>query len=137
MEKILEKARELGTLLSQSPEYLQMKQLEEAMSADPEFTELYAQYADLSDQLDMLEMDGQDSSQLEEQVQEIEHKLATQQGMRRVNEARAQFNAILNQVNRILQAQITGEELAEEDEDLEGGCGSPSGCEGCMGCGSR
>lgn len=134
MDHILEKARELGQLIATSEEFTKLNQLEEAVSANPEVAELYAEYADLRDQIAAMELDGGDEDdldELEDQADEVQDKLNNLEGMLEVNLARIAFNRLMERVNHSLQCQLTG-----EDEFAEpAGCASAGGCAGCTGCG--
>lgn len=134
-ETILEKARELGELISLSPEYRDMRDLEEDASADPGLSDLYAQYADLRDQIRALSLeDGAEEQvdQLNGKAGEVEEQINAQDKMKRVNQARAAFSVLMDRINGTLQAALTG----EEEYDYDAVCGS-GGCEGCQGCSVR
>ncbi|MGI6725445.1 MAG: YlbF family regulator [Christensenellales bacterium] len=135
MEKILEKARELGRLIAQSEEFINMNALDEKMSQDPEVSDLLARYADLRDQIAGMEAGGdapeQNLQDLENQADTLQEQISRHESMLQVSIARLTFSRMMDRVNRALQAQLTGEdEFAEE-----WGCGS-GGCAGCSGCGS-
>jgi len=51
MEKILEKARELGRLIAQSEEFTNLNALDEQMYQDPEVSGMLERYADLRDRI--------------------------------------------------------------------------------------
>jgi len=137
MENILEKARELGQLIAASEEFQKMNNLEETASSNPEVSDLYTQYADLRDQIAAAEMeedaDDEALDTMMDQAQELEERINRHPGILELNLARLSFNQMMDRVNRALQAQLTGE---DEFEDLEGGCGTATGCAGCSGCGS-
>ena len=136
MEHILEKARELGQLIANSNEYLNLNKQEDAVSTNAEVSELYAEYADLRDRIAALELEEDTTDEqldaLGDEAEQVQQRIASHKGMREVNLARLNFNRMMDSVNRALHAQLTGEdEFAEE----EFGCGSAGGCGGCTGCG--
>ena len=135
-ETLLDKARELGEMIAATTEYQTMRNLEEDASKDPEISDLYAQYADLRDQMRMLELEGeQDAAAIDElnrQAEEVEKQVNAKSKMQSVSQARSAFNLMMDKVNRILQAALTGEEAYDYDT----ACGS-GGCEGCQGCSVR
>jgi len=51
MEKILEKARELGRLIAQSEEFTNFNALDEQMYQDPEVSGMLERHADLRDRI--------------------------------------------------------------------------------------
>ncbi len=135
MENILEKARELGQLIAASEEYKNLNQEENKASANPELSDLFAQYADLRDQIAEKELsDDTDEAELdamEDQADALQSQISHHASMVDANIARLNFNRMMDRVNRALQAQITGEDEFAQEE----GCGSSGGCAGCSGCG--
>ncbi|HOQ62387.1 MAG TPA: YlbF family regulator [Clostridia bacterium] len=123
MEKILEKARELGRLIAQSEEFTNLNALDEQMYQDPEVSGMLERYADLRDRIAAAEAGDeapeQDLKALRDQADGLQ-----------VSIARLTFNRMMERVNRALQAQLTGEDEFAEDLGCSGGCA------GCSGCGS-
>ena len=123
MEKILEKARELGRLIAQSEEFTNLNALDEQMYQDPEVSGMLERYADLRDRIAAAEAGDeapeQDLKALRDQADGLQESIA-----------RLTFNRMMERVNRALQAQLTGEDEFAEDLGCSGGCA------GCSGCGS-
>ncbi len=133
MEQIMEKARELGEMLAQSEPFTQMVKLEQAAMEDADITDIYGEYSDLREQLEALDMgeEGGDvaADNLRRDLDALEEQLNNRPEIRDLEAARASFNALMAQVNRVLQIALQGE---DEDE----GCGE-GGCAGCQGCSVR
>ena len=133
MEQIMEKARELGEMLAQSEPFTQMVKLEQAAMEDADITDIYGEYSDLREQLEALGMgeEGGDvaADNLRRDLDALEEQLNNRPEIRDLEAARASFNALMAQVNRVLQIALQGE---DEDE----GCGE-GGCAGCQGCSVR
>lgn len=133
MENILDKARELGGMLAQSEPFTQMVELEQAAMEDPDITDIYGEYTSLREQLQALDMEeeghGVAADNLRRELDALETRLNERPEIRALEAARAGFNALMAQVNRVLQIALQG-------EDEEDGCGE-GGCAGCQGCSVR
>ncbi len=133
LENILDKARELGEMLARSEPFTRMAALEQAAMEDADIADLYGEYSDLREQLEALDMseEGGDvaADNLRRDLDALEGRLNERPEILRLEEARGSFNALMNQVNRVLQ-------LALQGEDEEEGCGA-GGCAGCQGCDVR
>lgn len=133
MENILEKARELGELLADSEAFSEMVRLEQAAMEDPDIADLYGEYSDLREQLDALDTNEEGgevaADKLRRYLDSLEGRLNERPEIKALEEGRARFNAMMAQVNRVLQ-------LALQGGEEEGGCGG-GGCAGCQGCGTR
>ena len=131
-EAILEKARELGELLAQSEEFKTMRALETEASANEEISGLYAQYADLRDEMQALELEDEPDKEamtnITAKAKKLENKINKLPRMKAVNEARAKFNYLMENVNRMLQVALQGEEADDGFSCASGGCESCSGC---------
>lgn len=133
MENILEKARELGELLADSEAFSEMVRLEQAAMEDPDIADLYGEYSDLREQLDALDTNEEGgevaADKLRRDLDSLEGRLNERPEIKALEEGRARFNAMMAQVNRVLQ-------LALQGGEEEGGCGG-GGCAGCQDCGTR
>ena len=134
MEKILEKARELGRLIAESKEFQNLNEEEQNASSNAELSDLLAEYTDLHDKIAAMELDSDENeealSKLENEADELQNQIANHESMLSVNLARLNFNRMMERVNRALQAKLTGEDEFAAEE----GCSS-GGCAGCSGCG--
>jgi cell fate (sporulation/competence/biofilm development) regulator YlbF (YheA/YmcA/DUF963 family) len=134
MEKILEKARELGRLIAQSEEFTNLNALDEQMYQDPEVSGMLERYADLRYRIAAAEAGDeapeQDLKALRDQADGLQEQISRHERMLQVSIARLTFNRMMERVNRALQAQLTGEDEFAEDLGCSGGCA------GCSGCGS-
>lgn len=135
MEKILEKARELGQLIAESKEFKNLNEEEQNASSNAELSDLIAKYTDLRDKIAAMELEGDENEEaldkLENEADKLQSQITNHQSMLSVNLARLNFNRMMERVNRALQAKLTG----EDEFAAENGCAS-GGCAGCSGCGS-
>lgn len=129
MNDIIEKARELGQMLSECDEFKALKGAEEMQLADPEAQELMMEYANTREALAKKAADENISKEefenIQTQAQEAFNKLCTNKNITRYLEANKAFSALIGQVNSIIAYYVKGEEQS-------GGCsGNCSSCGGC------
>ena len=106
---VLEKALELGKLISESENYKTMRQKEAAMMADPDAVFLIEKFQHLQQSHQMLRMQGRELS--DEQLQEVhtlEDQMMENQLIRSFAEIQDQFGKFLNQVNERISEGIEG-----------------------------
>lgn len=127
MEKILEKAKELGALLENSQIVLEQRAAKKAFDTDTQLQDLIGAFnmAKLS-LMNESNKDTPDAAKTEEyrkQTSQAYEKVMQHPVMQRLNDAEIALEGLLNQVNGILQQSVTGE---------EGGC--THNCATCGGC---
>lgn len=129
MNEIIEKARELGQMLSESDEFKALKGAEELQLADTEATELMMEYANTRERLSNKMADPsnteEDFKAIQKEMEDAFHKLMTNANIKRYIEANNSFKTLIDQVNAIIAFYVKGEEQS-------GGCsGNCSSCGGC------
>lgn len=128
---IIEKARELGTLIVESPEYIRMQAAEEAAMADSVAATAVSAYLELQQEMQsMMESPNPDREALNEKTHALQNANAQIQAydsVREMTAARQGFEGLMGQVNAVLRFVITGE-TEPEDSACSGSC---AGCAGC------
>ena len=131
MDQIFAKTRELGEALLNSEAYQKMKDAEEKAMQNVEAAEMMAKYLEKRGQIqEMMEEENPDPAamqRLSNEMDEIQERLQMIDDIVELTTARAEFNALIGQINQVLQFIVTGRMT-----DEEGGCtGSCSTCGGC------
>ena len=131
MDKVFEKTRELGEALQESPVYLRMKEAENKAMQNMQAAEMMAQYLEKRSQIqEMMEVENPDPGALQRlsnEMDEIQEKLQMIDDIAELTSARAEFNALIGQINQVLQFIVTGR-MTDEEGGCTGSCNSCSGC---------
>ena len=123
MREVMQKAQELADAIVRSGVYQDMKRLEKETEENPEAAAALETMIEKRQRVEEL---------LTEKGMDPEAELAMNRNgkVMELKNARKEFSAMMNNVNRILRLVITGE---IREDDLGSGCGGS--CEGCNGCG--
>lgn len=129
MNKIIEKARELGMMIAESDELKALKGAEEMQLQDPEATELMMEYSvtreKLSKEASKSDLTKEEFEKIQTEMEEAFKKLMTNENIKRYIDANTKFKTLIDQVNSIIAYFVKGEESG----------GSCSGnCQSCGGC---
>ena len=131
MDMVFEKTRELGEALQQSEAYLRMKEAETKAMQNMEAAEMMAQYLEKRSQIqEMMEVENPDPGamqRLSNEMDQIQEKLQMIDDIAELTAARAEFNALIGQINQVLQFIVTGR-MTDEEGGCSGSCNSCSGC---------
>lgn len=127
MDTVLDKARELAIMLSESEEYLAYKEAEDIQLSDQEACKLLADYRVTQDNLaKRAAADGVTKEELEAiqaEAQASFDSLLQNTSIKNYLDAQNRFSNLVQQVNNIISYFISGN---------SGGCsGNCSGCSGC------
>lgn len=130
---ILEKARELAELISESPELSAVRAAEEEMANNDGAHALIEQFQKKQAELQQAYMNGQEMTEAQRQEMEALNKqLHDNPFIAKYFAAQDNFQQILNSVNFIITKAISG----EEPDACGCGGGSSDGCgSGCSSCG--
>lgn len=127
MEKIIEKAKELGALLENSEIVLTQRAAKKEFDNDKELQDLIGAFnmakLSLMNESNKDKPDNEKVEQFRKQTTEAYEKVMQHPVMERLNNAEMALEGLLNQVNGILQQSVTGE---------PGGC--THNCATCGGC---
>ena len=131
MDMVFEKTRELGEALKQSEAYARMQAAEQKAMQNMEAAEMMAQYLEKRGQIqEMMEVENPDPAvmqRLSNEMDEIQEKLQLIDDIAELTAARGEFNALIGQINQVLQFIVTGR-MTDEEGGCTGSCNSCSGC---------
>lgn len=131
MDKVFEKTRELGEALQESEAYKRMKEAEIKAMQNMQAAEMMAQYLEKRSQIqEMMEVENPDPAvmqRLSNEMDEIQEKLQMIDDIAELTAARGEFNALIGQINQVLQFIVTGR-MTEEEGGCSGSCASCGGC---------
>ena len=129
MNDIIEKARELGQMLSECDEFKALKGAEEMQLADPEAQQLMMEYANTREALSKRAADENvtkdDFENIQKEAEDAFNKLLTNENIKRYIEANGAFKTLIDQANAIIAFYVKGE---EQSGSCSGNCGSCGGC---------
>ncbi|HHY52519.1 MAG TPA: YlbF family regulator [Clostridiales bacterium] len=131
---VIRAARELGKAIQADDRYIALQMAQQRNEEDEELQELIRTFYDLRNQLgaEIQKSDRNEErmKELDAQVKEAYGKIFTNPNMIAYNEARAEFQKVLNYVNQIIQGSADGQdpETIEYEESCGGNCGSCAGC---------
>ncbi len=128
MEKILEKAKELGIMISKSQQFANLKEAEAAHIADKEAVQMMVDYSnkqqDIQKRASVPDITKEEILKLKEEAQAEFEKICKNDNIKAYLEASQTFARMIEQVNSIIGYFVKGGQ--------ESGCsGNCSGCSGC------
>lgn len=131
MDMVFEKTRELGEALKQSEAYARMQAAEQKAMQNMEAAEMMAQYLEKRGQIqEMMEVENPDPAvmqRLSNEMDDIQERLQMIDDIVELTTARGEFNALIGQINQVLQFIVTGR-MTDEEGGCTGSCNSCSGC---------
>lgn len=137
INEIFIKTQELGELIVNSKPYLDMRDSEARLRGNVDTATALDEFAAHKNALESLfGSDDPDADAIRlhtESIRNVQAKLLDEPLYAAMNAARADFSALISQVNQVLGFIVGGETVSGESS-----CGSCGGsCEGCGGCGGR
>ena len=130
MDMVFEKTRELGEALKQSEAYARMQAAEQKAMQNMEAAEMMAQYLEKRGQIqEMMEVENPDPAvmqRLSNEMDEIQERLQMIDDIVELTSARGEFNALIGQINQVLQFIVTGR--MDDGSECSGSCESCKGC---------
>ena len=131
MDMVFEKTRELGEALKQSEAYARMQAAEQKAMQNMEAAEMMAQYLEKRGQSqEMMEVENPDPAvmqRLSNEMDDIQERLQMIDDIVELTTARGEFNALIGQINQVLQFIVTGR-MTEDGSDCTGSCSTCGGC---------
>ena len=131
MDNVFAKTRELGEALLESETYRNMKAAEDRAMQNTEAAATMAQFLEKRQELQaLMQSENPDPGAMKRVSEEMD---AAQERMQMIDDvialtqARSEFNALINQINQVLQFIVTG-----RMDEPEGGC--TGSCDSCAGC---
>ncbi|WP_027340254.1 YlbF family regulator [Halonatronum saccharophilum] len=120
---IMKKAEELGEAIVASQEYDQMKGAEDKMQADEAAKAILQEFQTKQRMAQMAQMNGQQVTEdMQKELQAIQAKMQGNENIKNFMEAQEKFNKVMQTVNQVITAALTGEEPQECGSDCGAGC---------------
>ena len=130
MDAVFQKTRELGQALMESEAYLKMKAAEDKAMQNEEAARTMCEYLEKRQELQsMMQSENPDPGALKrisDEMDEAQERLQMMDDIVALTEARNEFNALIGQINQVLQFIVTGE--MQEPSGCSGSCASCLGC---------
>lgn len=121
---VIEKAKTLGEAIANSKELEELKNSEARMSVDPAASDIIKEFQAKQQELQQLQMQGQQmTDDHKKSVELIEGKMKSNESISSYMEAQQNFEKLLQEVNQIISASISGQDCSEGD--------CSSGCSSC------
>ena len=113
---IEEKAKELAEEITQSAEFQEMKQAEEAVMDDEDASQLMEELESVQKRVQMAQMNGQEiDSQQQKKIQNLKAKMQQNPEIKEFINAQQEFNQMMENVNEIISSSIQDAETPESD----------------------
>ena len=130
MDMVFQKTRELGQALLESEAYLKMKAAEDKAMANEEAARTMGVFLEKRQELQsMMQSENPDPGamkRLSDEMDEAHERLQMIDDITALTDARNEFNALIGQINQVLQFIVTGE--MEQPSGCTGSCASCPGC---------
>ncbi|MBO5912589.1 MAG: YlbF family regulator [Clostridia bacterium] len=133
---IIEAARNLGVVLQQDERYKKYMEARKANDADEELQKLVGEFnlarmqVDNEFQKEEAERDNEKIREFNVQIRQIYGKIMCNDTMMEFNKAKADFDAVMQRVNGIIDMSIEG----EDPQTCEPATGCTGSCATCGGC---
>jgi cell fate (sporulation/competence/biofilm development) regulator YlbF (YheA/YmcA/DUF963 family) len=132
---ILEAARTLGAAIQKDERYLKVMALGKANDSDPELQNLVGEFnmTRMSIDTELVKTEDRDEAKIQEYnetLRSLYNRIMENKSMVEFNKAKAEFDAVMQKANAIIQLCTEGEDPAT-CEPAEGCSGSCSTCKGC------
>lgn len=129
MEMVFQKTRELGQALIDSEVYQNMKAAEEKAMKNQEAAQLMSDMLErrsaIQEHMQQTNPDPAVLKRLSDEMDSIQEKLQMMDDIVALTQTRGEFNAMMSQVNQVLQFIVTGR---MDDGECGGNCASCGGC---------
>ena len=133
MDKVFDITRQLAKALMESDEYAAMKRAEEEALADAQAAELVGKLMEYQSQLaDLINAEPKDTEKINAvrlDMLNAQQNVQALDVMSALSAARERFDGLIDQVNQVLQFEITG--IPASAENVSGCTGSCATCPGC------
>ena len=130
MDAVFQKTRELGQALMESDAYLNMKAAEDRAMQNEEAARAMGDFLEKRQQLQgLMQSENPDPGamkRISDEMDAAQERLQMMDDIVALTEARNEFNALIGQINQVLQFVVTGE--MQQPEGCSGSCASCPGC---------
>lgn len=137
MQKVLEQAQKLGEAILDSEVYQRMHKAEMQVTTDEAASKAIAELMEKRQRVETLladsDMDHEALAEAGEEMEAAEKRMNEVPLVKELQEARAAFTQMMENVNRLMRLVITGE-TGEEEHGCSGTCDSCGSCGSCGGC---
>lgn len=136
MADLMEMAKQLGKELQKDDRYLAFRKAAEVNDNDAELQNLIGEFnlkrLDLGNEEDKAEHDEERVKKLGEEVRELYSQIMAHDSMRQYQAARAEFEQLLDGINRVIAMSAAGQDPDSYDPAAAASCSG--NCAGCAGC---
>ncbi len=137
MADLMEMAKQLGKELQKDERYLAFRAASAENDQDEELQNLIGEFnlkrLDLGNEEDKAEHDEDRVKALGEEVRTLYSQIMAHECMRKYQAARAEFEQLLDGINRVIAMSAAGQDPDSYDPNaMAGGCSG--NCAGCAGC---
>ena len=130
MDAVFQKTRELGKALMESDAYLNMKAAEDRAMQNEEAARVMGDFLEKRQQLQgLMQSENPDPGamkRISDEMDAAQERLQMMDDIVALTETRNEFNALIGQINQVLQFIVTG--AMQQPEGCSGSCASCSGC---------
>ena len=136
MADLMEMAKQLGKELQKDERYLAFRKASADNDADEALQNLIGEFnlkrLDLGNEEDKPEPDADRAKVLGEEVRDLYSQIMAHDSMRKYQAARAEFEQLLDGINRVIAYSAAGQDPDSYDPAAAAGCsGDCSACAGC------
>ena len=136
MADLLEMAKQLGKELQKDERYLAFRKASADNDADEALQNLIGEFnlkrLDLGNEEDKPEPDADRAKVLGEEVRDLYSQIMAHDSMRKYQAARAEFEQLLDGINRVIAYSAAGQDPDDFDPAAAASCSG--NCAGCAGC---
>jgi cell fate (sporulation/competence/biofilm development) regulator YlbF (YheA/YmcA/DUF963 family) len=126
-QKIIDQARILGDLISQSEELKHMREEEAKFANDPIAQELVGKYQQKQNQMNQAKQNNQEiPSEDKAEYDALENQLESNATISAYLKAQGEFSELMDGINFLIMKAINGD--SDSCDSHSGGCSSCSGC---------
>lgn len=127
-------ARELGKAIQQEEAYVKLHQVQAEADKDAELQNLIGQFnikrLSINEEASKKDRDQDKLTKLNTEMREVYSQIMSNEHMIAYNEAKGEFDKVINRVNAIISQSAEGAdpETADYDESCTGSCSTCGGC---------
>lgn len=127
-------ARELGKAIQQEEAYINLHKVQSEADADTELQSLIGQFnivrLSINEEAQKKDRDQDKLNKLNSDMREVYSQIMSNEHMVAYNEAKGEFDKVINRVNAIISQSAEGgdPETADYDESCTGSCSTCGGC---------
>lgn len=127
-------ARELGKAIQQEEAYVKLHQVQAEADKDSELQNLIGQFnikrLSINEEASKKDRDQDKLTKLNTEMREVYSQIMSNEHMIAYNEAKGEFDKVINRVNAIISQSAEGAdpETADYDESCTGSCSTCGGC---------